>query len=149
MGVLRVGLRVLIVLIIGLQLVPYGRRHDNPPVTAEPAWDAPRTRELFVRACGDCHSNATRWPWYSHVAPVSWLVQRDVAEGREHFNVSEWGRPGRNEGEEAAAELARGSMPIRPYLLTHPEAKLAPADRQALISGLSRTFGGEESGHDR
>jgi hypothetical protein len=59
----------------------YGRDHSNPPVRIEPRWDRARTRELAVRACFDCHSNQTRWPWYSHVAPISWLVQHDVEEG--------------------------------------------------------------------
>ena len=88
------------------QLIPYGRVHSNPPVTLEPAWDSAATRELFFRACRDCHSNETVWPWYSHVAPVSWLVTSDVEEGREHFNVSVWDRP-KQDGDEAA-EMVRG-----------------------------------------
>ena len=72
---------------LAIQLVPYGRDHTNPPVLAEPAWDAPRTRELFFQACKDCHSNETVWPGYASLAPMSWLVQHDVEEGREHFNV--------------------------------------------------------------
>ena len=75
-----------------IQLVPYGRSHDNPPVTAEPQWDSPETQALVKRACYDCHSNETKWPWYSNVAPVSWLVQNDVNEGREHVNLTEWDR---------------------------------------------------------
>ena len=60
-----------------IQFVPYGRDHDNPEVTNTVAWDSPRTAELFDPACADCHSNETDWPWYSNVAPVSWLVQSD------------------------------------------------------------------------
>ncbi|MCJ7766385.1 MAG: heme-binding domain-containing protein, partial [Thiovulaceae bacterium] len=71
-----------------IQIVPYGREHANAPVVAEPQWDTPETRALFFRACADCHSNETKWPWYSNVAPVSWMVQYDVNEGREKFNVS-------------------------------------------------------------
>jgi len=123
-----------------IQLVPYGRAHTNPPRTGEPSWSAPRTRQLFLNSCGDCHSNETRWPWYSHVAPASWLVQRDVEEGRSHFNVSEWGREG-NEGDEAAEELESGEMPPWFYLPLHPEARLSAADEQALLSGLRATFG--------
>jgi hypothetical protein len=63
------------------QAIPYGRGHSNPPVTKEPAWDSSRTRELAKRACFDCHSNETTWPWYSNVAPESWLIQRDVDAG--------------------------------------------------------------------
>ena len=54
---------------LALQLAPYGRQHDNPEVVREPEWDQPRTRELFFRACRDCHSNETSWPWYSSIAP--------------------------------------------------------------------------------
>jgi mono/diheme cytochrome c family protein len=73
----------LLVLVAAAQLVPYGRDHDNPPVAAEPTWDTPTTRELARRACFDCHSNETQWPWYSNIAPLSWLIQRDVEEGRD------------------------------------------------------------------
>ena len=61
-----------------IQIVPYGHDHANPTVRQEPAWDSPATRAMTVRACYDCHSNQTTWPWYAHVAPVSWLLQRDV-----------------------------------------------------------------------
>lgn len=135
-----------VTLAILIQLYPYGRNHANPPVTGEPAWDSPQTKALFDRACADCHSNYTKWPWYSHIAPVSWLVQRDVDEGRAHFNVSEWGRAGKNEGEEAAEEVQKGAMPLPIYLRMHPEARLTEAEKQQLIAGLQATFGGEGGG---
>ena len=94
-----IGVAVLAAAFLLIQLVPYGHAHDNPPVAAEPNWDSPQTRELAQRACFDCHSNETTWPWYSNVAPVSWLVQHDVDEGREYLNFSRWGLGG--EGEEA------------------------------------------------
>ena len=130
---------VLAVLIAAVQLVPYGRDHTNPPVQKEPAWDSPRTRELFFRACKNCHSNETEWPWYSHVAPASWMVQYDVSHARGHFNVSEWGRE-RNEGDEAAEEVRDDEMPPWYYRPLHPEARLTPAEREAFIAGLERTF---------
>ena len=83
-------LSVCVAIFLLIQLIPYGRDHTNPAVVAEPAWDLPETRALAVRACFDCHSNETIWPWYSNVAPISWLVQRDVDEGREKLNFSEW-----------------------------------------------------------
>ena len=133
------GLMGLIVLI---QFIPFGRDHTNPAVVAEPNWDSPQTRALFFRACADCHSNETVWPWYSQVAPVSWLVVRDVVEGREQFNISEWGRP-ENEGDEAAETVQEGEMPLWFYVPLHPEANLTAAERQQLIDGLVATFGGE------
>lgn len=134
------SLGLIILTLVVIQLVPYGRDHDNPAIIAEPNWDSPQTRDLFMTACGDCHSYETEWPWYSHVAPVSWLVQHDVEEGRAEFNVSRWGR-GENEADEAAEVIQEGEMPLPVYLITHPEARLAAADEQALIQGLVATFG--------
>ncbi len=134
------GAVAVVLLGFAIQLVPYGRDHSNPPVSKEPIWDAPATRELFYRACGDCHSNLTVWPWYSHVAPVSWLVQHDVDEGRAEFNVSEYDRP-KQEGHEAAQMIRDGEMPPWFYLPLHAEARLDDDDRKALVRGLVRTFG--------
>jgi hypothetical protein len=126
------------------QLVPYGRDHSRPPVVAEPGWD-PSTRQLAVRACFDCHSNETRWPWYSQVAPVSWLVQHDVEEGRRVLNFSEWNRP--QEGADDSAEsVLKAEMPLRTYLWMHPSARLAPAESRALAAGLSASLGAAEGG---
>ena len=144
------SLRVVVLLgglALAIQLVPYGRDHDNPPVQAEPDWDRTRTRALFERACQDCHSNETRWPWYASVAPASWLVQRDVDEGREHFNVSEWGRE-ENHGDEAAEMVREGEMPPWFYLPAHPEARLDEAERNELMTGLIATFGDDEDEHE-
>jgi len=129
-----------------IQVVPFGRDHANPPVVAEPSWDSAQTRELTVRACFDCHSNETVWPWYSTVAPVSWLVQRDVDEGREHLNYSEWNRT--QEGEESAETVREGSMPPSFYSLTHPGARLTDAELAALANGLAATFGGESGSEE-
>ena len=135
LSILGIGVLVL----VGLQLVPYGRNHANPPVQTAPQWDSPRTRELFTRACADCHSNETVWPWYSNIAPVSWLVQRDVDEGREKFNIS----IGSGKADESAEKVADGEMPLAIYTILHPEANLTAAEKQELIQGLVATFGGE------
>lgn len=129
---------------IAIQFIPYGNQRTNPPIVSEPRWDAPRTQELFNRACADCHSHKTTYLWYSNVAPISWLIQRDVEEGREHFNVSAWGAQEKNEGNEAAKEVKEGSMPPWFYLPTHPEARLSDAEKRELIEGLEKTFGKEE-----
>lgn len=88
------------ILLVAIQAVPYGRSHTNPPVHGEPAWDSPRTRELAVRACYACHSNETTWPWCSNLAPISWLVQYDVDQGRAELNFLGVGgrRAGRRRG---------------------------------------------------
>jgi len=128
-----------------LQLVPYGHAHNNPPVVAEPNWDSPQTRELAARACFDCHSNETAWPWYSSIAPISWLTQNHVLEGREYLNFSDWyqsheenGRE-ENETEELGETVLEGKMPLRSFLLIHPEARLTDAERSALAEGLTAT----------
>lgn len=138
------GLAVLLVLV---QLLPYGRAHTNPPVLATPTWDSPQTQALFERACADCHSNQTVWPWYSNVAPISWLVQRDVDEGRAKLNVSEWGR-GEQEAGEIREVVYSGEMPPRVYLLTHPEARLSAQEKAALVEGLSASLGGSGDGQE-
>jgi mono/diheme cytochrome c family protein len=140
------GLLGLAVLFAAAQLLPFGRV-ENPPVTAEPAWDSPRTRELVVRACFDCHSNQSKRQWY-HVAPVSWLVARDVAEAREHLNFSEWDRE-QDHADDAPDEVEDGDMPLWTYRLVHPEARLDEAERAELVRGLEATLdrgGGGEGG---
>ena len=136
-------------LLLVIQLFPLGKQHDNPPVVQEPGWDSPQTRQLAQRACFDCHSNETIWPWYSYVAPISWLIARDVREGRERLNFSEWGQ-GEQEVEEVGEVVRQGSMPPNYFLITHPAARLSPAEKEALIKGFSATFGvsGFERGED-
>ena len=128
-----------VVLFALAQAVPYGRSHTNPPGRVEPQWSSPATRALAQRACFDCHSNLTTWPWYSNVAPVSWLVQRDVDGGRSALNFSEWAKPQDGAGD-AAEAAANGSMPPWFYTIMHPKAKLSQVDRQALAAGLAATL---------
>jgi mono/diheme cytochrome c family protein len=148
MGRLTIALYWLIAGLLGLilviQFVPFGRAHTNPPVGTEPTWNNPRTRELTVRACFDCHSNETAWPWYSNVAPISWLIQRDVDKGRKKLNFSEWDRP-QEEAHESAKTLRKGEMPPWYY----PWGRLTSAERQALIQGLESTLGTKEPNGNR
>ena len=137
-----------------LQLVPVGRDHTNPAVTAPVRWDTPATEALARRACYDCHSNETRWPWYSNVAPMSWLVADHVKEGRAKMNFSAFDpndRRAAHAAEEAPEEVQAGEMPLKQYLPLHREAQLTPEEKAALIRGLKATFtavGGEGSGGD-
>lgn len=123
-----------------IQFVPYGRSHANPPVRSQPRWDSLRTKALFAQACGACHSNLTTWPWYSNVAPVSWLVQHDVDDGRARFNVSEWRQQAQPEAGEAAEVVRSGEMPPLQFRLIHSEARLSSSEKAALAAGLARTF---------
>jgi hypothetical protein len=136
--------RTVVVVIVGLfvliQLVPYGRDHTNPPVTAEPAWDSQATRDLAVTACFDCHSNQTAWPWYTNVAPMSWLIQRDVDEGRGTLNFSEWDQPQGEGIDEIGEVVVEGGMPPTQYTVLHRSAALSDEYRQALADGLEATI---------
>jgi hypothetical protein len=131
-----------------IQLIPYGRRHENPPVRKEPSWDSPETRALAVRACFDCHSNLTVWPGYAQVAPLSWVITHHVDEGREHLNFSEWDKP-QKDADEAAKAVREGDMPMLSYLPLHPDARLTDSEERALVSGLEKTLGtGHAKSHD-
>jgi hypothetical protein len=131
----------LVALFLGIQVAPYGHDHQNPQVTSEPRWNSEETRDLAKRACFGCHSNETTWPWYSHIAPVSWLVQRDVQGGRRHLNFSEWDRV-QSHAKDAAEQIKKGEMPPWFFLPLHAEARLNDAEKDRLIGGLTEMFGG-------
>ena len=116
------------------QLVPVGRK--NPPVRSD--IDAPGDVETILRrSCYDCHSNETRWPWYSRVAPVSWLVTHDVAEGRGEVNFSEWPVADFEARElhlhDIEKQIAKREMPLKIYLTMHREARLTEEERALLV----------------
>lgn len=124
-----------VALFILIQLLPIGRNHTNPAVIQNAPWRTPAAEQIARRACYDCHSNETVWPWYSNVAPLSWRIQNHVDEGREKLNFSAWGR-GEYEPDEVAETVRQGYMPPSDYLILHPDARLSPADIETLISGL-------------
>jgi hypothetical protein len=149
---LRVGLGLLVAAVL-LQLVPVGRPHANPPVRQDAPWPDGRTRQLAMTACYDCHSHQTRWPLHSYVAPFSWLIARDVEQGREELNFSDWAE----DGDDAADAVADGSMPPTRYVLVHPDARLSDAERRLLADALASMRaagdgngggGGEDGGGD-
>jgi hypothetical protein len=130
----KIGVGI-VVFLFAIQLVQCERL--NPPVTGDIA--APTEVDAVLRrACYDCHSNQTAWPWYSRVAPVSWLVHRDVFDGRRHLNFSEWDkvspdkRARRLKG--VGREIEHGDMPLWFYLPMHPTARLSDGDKQILKS---------------
>ena len=132
----------ILVMLPVIQAVPYGRAHSNPPITGEPQWSSPRTRELMARACFGCHSNEVEYPSYASVAPISWVVEAHVAEGREKVNYSEFDQRQRG-ANETIEVIEEGSMPPAYYTRfgRHPEAKLTSAELQELIDGLQLTPG--------
>jgi hypothetical protein len=127
--------------LVFIQVLPFGRSHQNPPVVQEPQWDSPRTRELAKKACFDCHSNETVWPWYSNIAPISWLVQHDVDEGREKLNFSDV-MNSEFEQDELVEVVQEGKMPPAIYLIQHPESRLTAAEIDELANGLQKTVAG-------
>ncbi len=139
--ILRVKILLSLVLAaVLIQFIPFGHDHTNPASVKEPAWDSPATRDLVRRACFDCHSNQSVWPWYSNVAPVSWLVQRDVNGGRAHLNFTRWDQTQRH-AKDVTEEVKTGDMPPWFYLPMHPKAKLTEAEKQALIDGAAKSLG--------
>jgi len=130
---LLIAALVVVVLGLAIQLVPVER--TNPPVTAD--LDAPREVKAVLKAsCYDCHSHETRWPWYSRVAPVSWLVASDVHEARKKLDFSRWGeyepRKQARLREGLWEEVKAGEMPPATYLLAHRDARLPDAARATL-----------------
>jgi hypothetical protein len=128
-----IGAFVIVGAWVGIQLVPV--RRTNPPGNRE--LTAPtQVAETLRRACYDCHSNETRWPWYSGIAPISWLVVHDVTLGRKEVNFSEWNNyypaTRRHKLQWMGRALRQENMPPWPYRLMHPAAHLTDADRAAL-----------------
>jgi hypothetical protein len=134
----RIGI-VVLVLLVAIQLIPVAKTN--------PATDTTKTllagnnvpaevSEIFQRSCQDCHSNRTTWPWYSHVAPVSWVVASDVNGGRRHLNLDEWGSYSLEQKQsrltKICEELKSGDMPDSKYLWIHRNAKLTDQQRTTL-----------------
>ena len=104
----------------------------------------PQVAAMLHAACYDCHSSETRWPWYSRVAPMSWLIASDVKEGREHLNLSDWP----NDPERAVkrlenmrAEISSGEMPLKKYTKIHADARLTESQRKGLTDWLDAEAG--------
>lgn len=136
---LMIAAIVLVVLVLLIQFLPYGHTHTNPPVVKEPNWNSPETRQITQKACFDCHSNETIWPWYSNIAPMSWLVQRDVDVARSRMNFSDWGRISVEVGE-IIEIVSEGEMPPFQYLLMHPGARLSEQEKTRFIDGINATL---------
>jgi hypothetical protein len=130
---------VFVVVLAGMQIVQPDR--TNPPVNAGHSLlhaMPPDVRAILERSCRDCHTNETRWPLYSYVAPMSWLVAADVHAGRDRLNLSEWTSYDSDEQDKFLGGMCnlprRGRMPLPSYLLIHQGAKLAASDVTALCA---------------
>jgi hypothetical protein len=128
----------------------YQPPRTNPPVESTlPA--PPAVQAILERACMDCHSHETKWPWYAYVAPISWLVSYDTEEGREHLNFSTWSsysaKKQAKKIHEMWEEVEEGEMPLSPYAWLHPEAKLGAEDKAAL-QAWSRAHGADGGEED-
>jgi hypothetical protein len=130
---------VLALALIAIQFVPIER--TNPPVES----DAPVAAELKTvlrRSCYDCHSNETTWPWYSYVAPVSWLIANDVKEGRREVNFSVWNQYSdarkARKFKEIVEQIEANKMPQWYYVLLHPDAKLSASEKEMILKWAKR-----------
>jgi hypothetical protein len=125
------------------QLVQVPR--TNPTVQASGQWDSLKSEQLWNRACADCHSNVSHWPWYTAIAPLSWIAAMDVNEGRQQLNISELNTMPvglkTDMPSMSAQQLHVGTMPPVDYLLLHPEARLTDAEKRQLLHGISTLFG--------
>ncbi|MCF7825882.1 MAG: heme-binding domain-containing protein [Candidatus Marinimicrobia bacterium] len=139
--------RIILIVIVGLfiliQLIPLNQ--TNPPIVQDAA--APADIKLILKtSCYDCHSNETKWPWYSRIAPGSFLITHDVVEGRKHLNFSEFSELDGFDSTDIADEmldvLEAGEMPILPYLLLHPDASLSDSQTKALV-GWAKSLASE------
>ena len=142
--ILRIGRWLLLIGVVVFVVVQFIRpAKTNPAIDQASALEShvqvdPKVAAILDRSCNDCHSNKTRWPWYSHVAPVSWFVIDHVNEGRDHLNFSEWGsydaEQQRGLLRDICGEVKQGSMPLSSYTPLHPGSKLS-GDDVATICG--------------
>lgn len=129
---------VVIILFAAFVIIQFVRpARTNPPVDPAKTIDSnlqvsPQVAAIFDRSCNDCHSNKTVWPWYTNVAPVSWLLTSHVNEGRHDMNLSEWGSYDKDKQSRRLRDMCEqiqdGNMPLSTYTPLHPKAKLSAED---------------------
>jgi len=134
----RIGIGAAVVLLAS-QLIPIDRSHPavDPSQSLYSAPAVPKeVRAVLQRSCNDCHSYETSWPWYSYVAPVSWVVSHDVHRGRKAMNFSEWGsysaKRKEDKLEEICEQLVNGDMPDRKYAFFHRGSRVTQQERSAI-----------------
>jgi hypothetical protein len=133
-----VGAAAIVALVGGSLIHPFGTPGlpaSSQTILGEAQID-PETLAIVQRACRNCHSQQTEWPWYSHVAPVSWLLARDVQQARLHMNLSQWQDYSADDRLRLLSEIGSAvrnrEMPVQRYVLLHPEARLTDIERQQI-----------------
>jgi hypothetical protein len=138
-------LAIVSLLIVGAQAIRPAR--TNPPTDPSRTIEAqtqmtPEVKAILDRACRDCHTHDTVWPWYSQVAPISWIVISHVNEGREHLTLSDWASydPARavRKLDDMCEQVRSGEMPMTSYVWAHPAANVTDADVAALCAWTAR-----------
>jgi hypothetical protein len=140
---LRGLLAMAVIVLAGIQF--FGPAGTNPQTSPSKALAAKLAipndvQATLKRSCWDCHSNETQWPWYAHVAPMSWAVIGDVNEGRDHMNFSDWkytAEEGSDLLDGVCKQIKRHKMPLPSYLLIHWNAKLSDAEIKTLCAWAS------------
>jgi hypothetical protein len=134
--VVRIVAVVAVFAFVAIQLVPYGHDHTNPKVTKDAPWPTEQAAAIARASCYDCHSNETKWPWYTNLAPASFYTVHDVKEGRDHLNFSEWDTPQRA-ARDLEEVIREGSMPPREYTILHRGASLSAAEKKTLLDAIA------------
>lgn len=132
---------IVLVILVGIQLIRIDRSAvvsapENDILSLHPASES--VQATLKSACYDCHSNESKYPWYSQVAPISWLIGHHIEEGREHLNFSTWGEYSAerkaHKAEECVEEMEEGEMPMKGYVLLHADAKLTETQQKELVA---------------
>lgn len=142
MRTIKVIIIIFFLAILGIQFIPVNL--DNPPTKGEIKAPA-NIQKILKRSCYDCHSNTTNYPWYSRIAPVSWLIESDVQNGRKHLNFSEWRlyepRTKRKKLDEIKEEVRDDKMPLEIYIYLHPSAQLSVDDKIQINRWVDQQLG--------
>ncbi|MFA3782282.1 heme-binding domain-containing protein [Melioribacteraceae bacterium 4301-Me] len=137
---LKFFIYIIVIALIAIQFINVER--TNPPVAAE-IKAPPDVKKILRNSCYDCHSNETKWPWYSYIAPISWLVEKDVKSGRKHLNFSEWEKlttkKKDKKREEIWEQISKDEMPLDIYTYMHPNAKLSLLQKNIIKNWLNNS----------
>lgn len=137
--------KVLVALVVFLVLIQiFQPRRTNPPTLPSRSLAAhvrvpEDVHSSLIQSCGDCHSNQTHWPWYSHVAPLSWVITDDVNEGRRHMNFEDWEaqedpKQANDRLVDICEEIKKQGMPPFSYRLVHKDIRLKPQEIASICS---------------